>query len=139
MTDPAEVAQDLRAHLALCHELLDFERRENQALRETEPAAFAFEFDLFRKALLNRLDESLARLKKHRAAWQRLGPAERLRHRDIGTLLQQNQDAIMKVVVLDRENEQARLRRSLIPPNQLPAANRQRPHFVAQLYRRHSP
>jgi len=37
---------------------------------------------------------------------------------------------------LDRENEQALLRRSLVPARQLPSVNRQRPHFVADLYRR---
>jgi len=42
----------------------------------------------------------------------------------------------MKIVLLDRENEQALLRRGLVPPTQLPSVNRQRPHFVAELYRR---
>ena len=42
----------------------------------------------------------------------------------------------MKIVLLDRENEQALLRRGLVPTTQLPSVNRQRPHFVAELYRR---
>jgi len=44
----------------------------------------------------------------------------------------------MRIIVLDRENEQALLRKSLVPPRHLPPANRQRPHFVADLYRRQS-
>ena len=35
-----------------------------------------------------------------------------------------------------RENEQALLRRGMIPPRHLPSAHRQRPHFVADIYRR---
>ena len=61
---------------------------------------------------------------------------ERARHPGIGMLLRQNQDLIMKVIVLDRENEQCLLRRGLVPARELPPANRQRPHFVADLYRR---
>jgi hypothetical protein len=36
--------------------------------------------------------------------------------------------------VLDRENEQLLLRHQMVPPNRLPSANRQNPHFVARLY-----
>ena len=41
-----------------------------------------------------------------------------------------------KIILLDRENEQGLLRRGLVPPRELPSVNRQRPHFVADLYRR---
>jgi hypothetical protein len=139
MTDPAAVASDLRAHLALCQECLQLAARENQALLgATEASSTAAEFLELRQALLPRLDQSLGRLKQHRAAWQRLAPAERQRHPEVAALLRANQDAIMKALLLERENEQARLRRGLMPPGQWPAAARQRPHFVAELYRRHS-
>ncbi len=42
----------------------------------------------------------------------------------------------MKIILLDRENEQAMLRKGLIPASQLPSVNRQRPHFVSDCYRR---
>jgi hypothetical protein len=50
--------------------------------------------------------------------------------------LRQSQDVVMKIVLLDRENEQAMLRGGLIPVSQLPSLNRQRPHFVSDCYRR---
>ena len=53
-------------------------------------------------------------------------------------LLRQNQDLTMKIILIDRENEQSLLRRGLVPPRELPSVNRQRPHFVADLYRRQS-
>jgi hypothetical protein len=138
MMNPVEAVSDLRAQQALCQELLQLAERENQALREPEFGSLAFEFHQLRKALLPRLDRSLVQLKKHRAAWQRLSPVERQQNPAFAGLLRENQDLIMKVIVLDRENEQARLRRGLLPPSQLPPAARQRPHFVADLYRRNS-
>jgi DNA-directed RNA polymerase subunit H (RpoH/RPB5) len=65
-----------------------------------------------------------------------MSPEERARHPEVGPLLRRNQDAAMKFILLDRENEQGLLRRGLVPPKQLPSVNRQRPHFVAELYRR---
>ena len=72
----------------------------------------------------------------NRLKWQQLAPEERSRHGDIARLLRQNQDLTMKIIVLDRENEQHLLRRGLVPARELPSVNRQRPHFVADLYRR---
>jgi hypothetical protein len=42
----------------------------------------------------------------------------------------------MKILVLDRENEQTLLRRGLIPAQHLPPAQRQRAHYVSDLYKR---
>jgi uncharacterized protein YaaN involved in tellurite resistance len=138
MSDPVEMARDLRAHLALCEELLLMVERENQSLRTASDSSQAFAFFQYRKQLLPRLDESLGRLKQHRMNWQRLPPAARQQNPEVASLLRLNQDLSMKIIFLDRENEQALLRRGMLPPNQLPPANRQRPHFVSDLYRRHS-
>ena len=42
----------------------------------------------------------------------------------------------MKVITMDRENEQQLLKRGLVPPDKVPSANRQRPHYVVDLYRK---
>ena len=130
-----EVLRLLRSHLALCQELLSLVERENQALRSA-PMFNPTEFHQLRNSLLPRLDQSYKRLKEVRLAWQQLSPAERRRNADVVSLFRQNQDLIMKIVLLDRENEQALLRKGLVPTTQLPSVNRQRPHFVADLYRR---
>ena len=129
------IAAALRAHTLLCRELLELVERESLALRDPESAS-AFEFYQQRKQLLPRFSESLARVKQQRADWQRLTPETRGQHPDVAALVQSTQDIILKIIVLDRENEQARLRHGMLPPNQLPAAGRQRPHFVSELYRR---
>lgn len=131
------LAQVLRAHLAVCDELLAVVAQEHQALRDA--ASFnAFEFHQRRKALLPRLESALECLGRHRRPWRALSSLERAQCPEVGALLRANQDLIMKILVLDRENEQTLLRRGLLPARQLPPANRQRPHFVAELYRRHT-
>ena len=68
----------------------------------------------------------------------RLEPSVRQGHPEIAELLRENQNLIMKILVLDRENEQALLRKGLVPLRQVPPANRQRPHFVSSIYQRNS-
>lgn len=130
-----EIAGDLKARLGLCHELLNVIEREGQALRRPDQPSL-FEFYQQRKNLLPRLNHSLETLRRHRLHWQTVSPEERSRFPEIGMLLRQNQDLTMKIILLDRENEQSLLRRGLVPARELPSVNRQRPHFVADLYRR---
>jgi len=112
--------------------------RESRALR-ADQAYPASEFQQARKDLLPRLDQSYKELKEVRIFWQSLSAAERAHLGEAASLLRHCQDVMMKILVLDRENEQAMLRRGLLPASHLPSANRQRPHFVAELYRRGGP
>jgi hypothetical protein len=137
MSLPQEISDDLKARLALCHELLQGLEREGQALRRPDNPSL-FEFHQLRTRLLPSLKQSLEVLRRHRVNWQMLSLEERARHPEIAQLLRQNQDLTMKVIILDRENEQSLLRRGLVPARELPSVNRQRPHFVAELYRRQS-
>ena len=111
--------------------------REGQALRRPDNPSL-FEFHQLRKKLLPLLNQSLDALRRHRVNWQKFSPEERSRHPEIGVLLRQNQDLTMKLIILDRENEQSLLRRGLVPARDLPSVNRQGPHFVAELFRRQS-
>ena len=137
MNSAADMTEDLRDHLTICQELLTLVEREKQTLRD-EAQGLGYETYQAKKNLLPRLTESLNQIRQHRMVWQRMGPAERAQFPEVTGLLRQNQDLIMKVIVLDRENEQALLRKGLMPPRHLPAVNRQRPHHVAELYRRQS-
>jgi hypothetical protein len=135
MTEPGDILQDLKSHLALCHELLAVVEREGQALRRPVRPSLD-EFYQLRKSLLSRLNPSLDSLHKHRIAWQKVSLEERTQHPEVGRLLRQNQDVTMKIILLDRENEQLLLRHGLVPPRELPRAARQRPQKVADFYRR---
>lgn len=138
MSLPEAIAGDLKQHHSLCQELLIVVEREGQALRRPETPSL-FELYQLKKNLLPRLNQSLDTLRKHRINWQKFSLDERARHPEIGMLLRQNQDLTMKIILLDRENEQSLLRRGLVPARELPSPNRQRPHFVAELYRRSMP
>jgi hypothetical protein len=130
-----EISDDLKARLAICLELQQGLEREGQVLRRPDNPSL-FEFHQLRKKLLPSLKQSLENLRRHRANWQLLSREERARHPEITVLLRQNQDLTMKIILLDRENEQSLLRRGLVPARELPSVNRQRPHFVAELYRK---
>ena len=133
----SELTGHLRCYLGLCQEALALSGRENQALAAPQDYQ-PFEFYQGRKALLSRLDEALNLLRTWRLAWQRLDPAERAGYPEVKHLLQAVQNALVKVLVLDRENQQALLRRGLVPARQLPSFAAQPPHYAARLYRRHA-
>jgi flagellar biosynthesis/type III secretory pathway chaperone len=135
MNPPRELVESLNEHLSVCQELLQATEQEGQALRRSDKPSL-LEFYQRKKNLLPRFNQSLDGLRKHRVNWQKLSLDERGSWPEVGMLLRKNQDLTMKIIVLDRENEQALLRRGLVPPRELPSVNRQRPHFVADLYRR---
>ena len=137
MTCLTEFIHDLRTHRNLCEAILGLASRENTFLR-SETSAIPTESAPLRKKFLAQLAESLNKIREHRLAWMRLEPSVRQGHPEIAELLRENQDLIMRILVLDRENEQALLRKGLVPSRQVPAANRQRPHFVTSLYQRNS-
>lgn len=129
------LAERLRAHLRLCQDILAVVERENVALKQPESDS-RMEASKARKDLLPELEASLSELRAQRTEWLKLSAEERARSPEIAGLLRQNQDVIMKIIVLDRENEQTLLRKGMVPPRHLPSANRNRPHYVADLYRR---
>ena len=135
MESTAEVADSLRDALNLYREILAVVERENQLLRSPDSESLFSTFSA-RRTLSPRLQESLGQLRQHRTSWSRLSPAERARHPEVPTLLRQCQDLILRILMLDRENEQALLRRGLLGPRHLPSHEQQRPHVVAGLYRR---
>ena len=132
-----DFAKDLRAHLVLCEEAMTLAVRENQALG-SQSSYVPFEFYHKRKDLMPRLEESLMALRKWRERWQQAGPAERAGCSEVKALFQSVQTLLMKVLLLDRENQQALLRRGLLPAQHLPSRAAQQPHCVADVYRRHS-
>ena len=131
----SELGVELRHHFELCQQVLSVIEKENHLLRSPEMPDLK-PVGLLRKNLLPQLTASINRLRQQRLLWQQMEPAQRARHPEISAWLRQNQDLTMKIIMLDRENEQFLLRRGLLPPNQLPPVQRQQGHFVSALYRR---
>jgi hypothetical protein len=134
---PAELTKHLREFLALCQEILSLTGRENQALTSSDPYQ-PFEFFQGRKTLLSQLDSALNLLPTWRRAWQLLSPVERAQYPEVKSLLQTVQDSVVKILLLDRENQQALLRQGLLPARHVPSFASQQPHYAARVYRRHS-
>jgi hypothetical protein len=136
-TIAAALARELKNHLALCDEVLALTASENQALAGAGDYD-ASEFSQKRKDLMPRLDQSLISLRGWRQAWQQINPVERAGFAEVKSLFQTIQNLLMRVLLLDRENQQALLRRGLLPPRHVPALAAQQPHCVADLYRRNA-
>jgi hypothetical protein len=130
----AAVIQD---HLGVCCKLLALAQKEAQALNSAEsfPTATIQEE---RRALLNRLESALHSLSERRLLWQQLGTARQAHKAQLNQLIQTALDTIMRVLVLDRENEQSLLRRGLLPVRSLPPVEQSRPHCVARLHQHHA-
>ncbi|MBI2948317.1 MAG: hypothetical protein HYY23_11785 [Verrucomicrobia bacterium] len=133
-SEPLETFVDeLRHYFRICEEIHSVVRRENQYLNSKDPQAI-HQFQQTRKDILERLSDAQMRLSVHKTSWLRVPPSTRAKRPEVGHLIRQTLDLIMKTIVLDRENEQLLLRHQMVPPNRLPSANRQNPHFVARLY-----
>ncbi len=148
----------LREHRYVCSELLKLVEKENNLLRSKQ-AAQAFALRSTRKNLLADLTDSLDKVRELRVAWLKLPPGQKQGHPEIAELLRENQNLIMKILVLDRENEQTLLRQGFNPrrpsaATPRPAATKarvapaverpqartapQRPHFVTSMYQRNA-
>ncbi len=129
----------LQAHTTHCSQLLDIATHEEQALRGQDSYRPGI-FDAARKQKLTELNQSLETLKKHRIEWQLLPSPERARHPDICRWIRTAQEVGMKLIILERENEQTLLRRGFLPQSQggtsptAPAGN-----YLSGLYRRSAP
>ena len=130
-----DLVEELRHYYELCRRVLEVVEKEHQLLRIPETPDLK-PLAALKKGLLPRLSESINRMRQQRQIWQQMDSGQRASYPEVPNLLRQNQDLIMKIIVLDRENEQILLRRGMLPANRLPAAQRQQSHYVTDLYRR---
>lgn len=128
---------DLRAFAGVCEDILALATREHQAL-SGEGDYLPLEFYQERKTLLPDVEGLLQRFRSHRVVWQQVSPTQRDQFKEMKSLFQNIQGLVSRVMQLDRENQQAMLKRGVVPVKHLPSTTRQQPHFVADLYRRNS-
>src|SRR5437870_2547227 len=109
MPEPAEFAVRLREHRYVCSEILKLVEKENHLLRARQSVQ-AFSLRSTRKNLLADLSDSLDKVRELRVAWLKRPPGQKHGRPEVAELLRENQNLIMKILVLDRENEQTLLR-----------------------------
>ena len=129
-----QLANELRTHHDLCNSILSTVQHEHQQLNSGSVKDLK-DFFKHRNGMLDQIKDAQQKLFAQKAAWQQLTPEERNAQPEIAGLIQKNLDLIMKVVLIDRENEKLLLQNKLVPPNHLPPAGRQNPSLVAQRYR----
>jgi flagellar biosynthesis/type III secretory pathway chaperone len=98
-------------HLELCDDLLALLQEENRALRQ-EKGEVGEDLLEAKRTMLPRLDDSLAALKRLHAESPELMPALRDK-------LTAAQNKIMRILLVDRENEQLLLK-TVFPPMRKP-------------------
>jgi len=130
------IATAIQDHLDVCSKLLVLAQKEAEALKSATPFPVA-PIQAERRALLTQLESALNSVGEKRFLWQQLGTEHRAHKAQLNQLLQTALDTIMRVLVIDRENEQALLRRGLLPTRVLPPVEQSRPHCVARLYQHH--
>lgn len=111
--------------------------RENTAFKDPN-ATSPLPLYQTKQKILPVLQQSAEQVHRCRLAWQAKPPEMRKKDTEVAQLLDQNQKLILKIIMLDRENEQILLRRGFGPPKEREPAVRQQPHFVAGLYRRNT-
>jgi hypothetical protein len=73
-----------------------------------------------------------------RQLWQQSNPVERGSVSDVKAMIQMLQNLIVRILQLDRENQQSLLRRGLVPARQVNSFAAPPNHYVASLYRRNT-
>ena len=134
---PDELRTTLLEYRALCEEVLQLYREEQQCLGNAREYS-AFLFYRRRKDLLPRLEKALTDLRRWRGHRRDGGSPGPHVSTELRALTDEIQTMLMRILQLDRENRQALLGRGLLPCEHLPRPAAQQPHFVANLYRRHS-
>lgn len=130
------IAVAIHQHLEVCGQLLALAQKEAEALKNAPTFPIAA-IQAERRTLLTQLESALDLLGRKQVLWQQLSTERRSRKVQMNQLLQTAMDTIMRVLVLDRENEQALLRRGLLPTRALPPVEQSRPNHVARLYQSH--
>ncbi|MCG8528775.1 MAG: hypothetical protein MI748_20525 [Opitutales bacterium] len=115
-------------HLQLCDDLLVLLKEENRLLRG-DPSGMTEEFLQQKRDLLPRLDESLAALKTIQEESPEMLPALREK-------LDSAQKKIMRILLLDKENEQLLLK-SMIPVKQKTSAPAGSMQSLKSIYDKH--
>lgn len=131
MTPVDSLVSSLRQHQELAARVL-------AAIGQEPPGAGGPATSASRRTLLAELEQSLARLRRERSAWQRMSPDEKARHPQVTALMRETQDVVMRAILRDRENERGMLRAGQVPALHLGKVQADvAPNYVASLYRRH--
>lgn len=133
----ADFIDVLKSNLELYQEVLSLSLQEKELLAAPvpyQPAALQEQ----RKSLLTKLERSLIALRNWRQLWQGLDASQRAALSEVKALFQGSQMLLMKILLADRDNQQALLRCGLVPASHLSGCISHPPDIVSRAYRQHA-
>lgn len=127
--DAAKTEAILREHVRLCSDLHELFIEEGQLMRTTGSMP-SEEFLEKKKSFVDVLDKGLELLRKINESGEPIP-------RDLQPLVKECRDKIMKLMMIDRENERLLLKNSL-PPKMKEAYSKVAPGQIAKAYGKYS-
>jgi hypothetical protein len=137
MIDLGNILRDIQTHNDICRQLLEIVQQENRWL-SGDPADESREApDQTLKASLSKsLTQVVEKIQLHRASLQDAAEKDPggNRHPDIQSAIEGATDMIMKIVVLDRENEKLLMKKGMVPREKIPSSYQYRPSEALRAY-----
>ena len=133
----SEITKDVERHNGICRELLEIVQQENRWLSSSKGDASQIAAHQKSKTSLSKsLTEVVAKIQGHRAALQDASKnnPDAPKHKEIQLAIQSATDLIMKIVVIDRENEKLLMKQGMVPAESIPSSYQYRPSDALKAY-----
>ncbi|HAO67023.1 MAG TPA: hypothetical protein DCR17_10100 [Verrucomicrobiales bacterium] len=133
----SEITKDVERHNGICRELLEIVQQENRWLSSSKGDASQIAAHQKSKTSLSKsLTEVVAKIQGHRAALQDASKnnPDAPKHKEIQSAIQSATDLIMKIVVIDRENEKLLMKQGMVPAESIPSSYQYRPSDALKAY-----
>ncbi len=134
---PREILIDVEYHNGICLKLLEIIQQENRWLSSPKDDGSQNPPDQkLKRTLLESLSDAVAKIQGHRAALldTTKNNPDAPKDPDVQAAIQSATDLIMKIVVIDRENEKLLMKRGMVPPENIPSSYQYRPADALKAY-----
>lgn len=138
MINTSEILKDVETHNDICRQLLDIVQQENRWLSSASDVEAPPPDQNLKESLSQNLSQSVSKIQAHRAALNDASKRhpETTKDPTLQTAIQSATELIMKIVVIDRENEKLLMKRGMIPPGNIPSPYQYRPSEAVKAYQR---
>lgn len=138
MINTSEILKDVDIHNDICRRLLEIVQQESRWLSSASEEEPPLPDQRLKESLSQELSQAVSNIQAHRAALNDAAKLHPEANKDpaLQTAIQSATDLIMKIVVLDRENEKLLMKKGLIPPGKIPSSYQYRPSEAIKAYQK---
>jgi hypothetical protein len=138
MINTSEILKDVDIHNDICRRLLEVVQQESRWLSSASKEDPPLPDQRLKESLSQELSQAVSNIQAHRAAMNDVAKLHPGANKDpaLQTAIQSATDLIMKIVVLDRENEKLLMKKGLIPPSRIPSSYQYRPSEAIKAYQK---